>query len=75
MEMQAHRNAEALSVFKEIIHIDLSNSNAYNNIAYILSGSDDIHFRDLKNATIYAVKAISLNPKNPNFIDTRLLLE
>ena len=70
MELQAQRDTEALSIFKEIIRIDVKNANAYNNIAYILARSKDNRIHNLKNALSYAQEAISFEPNNPNFIDT-----
>ena len=70
MELQANRDTEALSVFKEIIRIDLKNGNAHNNIAYILAESNDQRIHNLKNALAYAEEANSLEPNNANFIDT-----
>jgi tetratricopeptide (TPR) repeat protein len=70
MELQANREAEALSIFKEIIRIDLKNSNAHNNIAHILAQSTDPKIHNLRKALSYAEEANALEPDNPNFIDT-----
>ncbi len=75
MELQAHREVEALSVFKEIIRIDLKNGTAHNNIAYILAYSRDERIHNLKSALYYAQEAISLEPSNPNYLDTLAVIK
>lgn len=70
LELKAHRDMEALDVFKEVIRLDHKNGDAYNNAAYILTQQKNGSEKDLKEAEHLATMARKLNPKNPEYLDT-----
>lgn len=70
IELKAARDAEALSVFKEVLRFDSQNSHTHNNIAYILARSSDKKLLNLDEALVHAKTAINIEPENPNFLDT-----
>jgi Flp pilus assembly protein TadD len=70
IELDAKRDAEALSVFKEVLHLDPKNAHAFNNIAFIESRSDDPRLIDIPEAYADAQQAVKLEPSNANFLDT-----
>lgn len=70
LEMQRKHDAEALSVFREVLRLDNTSAHAYNDIAFLHSRSEDKRLLDLKSALGFAEKAVSLDPKNANFLDT-----
>lgn len=70
LELKAHRESEALDVYKEVIRIDKSNSDAYNNAAYLLAVSRKSDKSDLKKAEQFALKAQAIDPKNAEYLDT-----
>lgn len=71
LELKSGRDLEALDVFLEVIRLDKNNSLAHNNAAFILAkmtkSKDD---PDLVDAEKLAKRAIKLEPKNPQYIDT-----
>jgi len=70
MEHKLGRNEGALDLFKEVTRLDPRQSDAYNNIAYLLAQSQDCTVLDLKKAEDFAKKARALDPKNAEYIDT-----
>jgi Flp pilus assembly protein TadD len=70
MELQEKREAEALSVYKEVLRIDAKNGRAHNSTADLLLRAQDERVRDLKLALHHAEEAVLLEPNNPIFIDT-----
>jgi len=70
LELAANRSTEALDVFREVIRLDKTNSDAYNNAAYILAKSEACDANDLKQAEDFAKSACRLDPNNPEYIDT-----
>lgn len=60
------KDAEALSLFREIIEVEESNCNAFNSIACLLSKNGG----DLSEALKYARKALDAKPDNPAYMDT-----
>lgn len=70
LELEQKRDAEALSVFNEIIKIDSKNAHAYNDLAFVQSRTEDQRLLNLGAALKNAEKAVSLEPNNANFIDT-----
>lgn len=70
LEHKAGRSNEALDVFKEVIRLDNKASDAYNNVAYIISQQKIATNDELNLAESYALRARKLNPDNPEYIDT-----
>ena len=70
LELKSNRPNEAIDVFKEVIKIDKTNADAYNNIAYLLLKNEKANQKDLLKAVEYSKKAYSLNPSQPEYLDT-----
>jgi tetratricopeptide (TPR) repeat protein len=70
LELKAHREMEALDIFKEVIRLDKKNGDAYNNAAFILTQFSESTDKDLKLAEQYASVAHKLHPKNAEYLDT-----
>lgn len=70
LELKAGREREALDVFREVIRLDNSNSDAINNAAYLLARSPDSRPAELDEAYQLALKAHKLDKKNPQYLDT-----
>jgi len=70
LEHKGKRDLEALDVFKEVIRLEPSSSDAYNNAAFVLAQTNKCSEDDLKEAAVFAQKARNLDPNNPEYMDT-----
>lgn len=70
LELQEKREAEALSVFREIIRLDNKNGRAHHSAADLLVRAKDGRLHDLPSALHHAELACVLEPNNAEFIDT-----
>jgi tetratricopeptide (TPR) repeat protein len=70
MELAQKRDAEAVSVFKEIIRLDEKNAIALNNIAFVESTSKDKRLINMQEAFAYSQKSVDIDPKNANYLET-----
>src|SRR5690606_24123853 len=70
LEYKAKRDFEALDIFKEVTRLDPKSSDAYNNVAFILTKNEKSTIKDLELAELYVQKARKLDPKNPEYLDT-----
>ncbi len=70
MEMKAGRDAEAVSVWSEVLRLNSRFGVAHNNLAYLLVKSNARGVRDLQSALMHAKEAVALEPRNADFIDT-----
>jgi tetratricopeptide (TPR) repeat protein len=62
---------EALETGKKGIELNPLDANAYNNLAWVSSQTQNAQYRDLNAALIYAKKAVSLtNERVPDYLDT-----
>lgn len=75
LELLRGKDAEALSVYKEVLRIDEKNAMALNNVAYVESRSDDPRLINLKEARLCATQALAAEPGNANFLETLALIE
>jgi tetratricopeptide (TPR) repeat protein len=65
------RPKEALETGRKAIELNPLDANAYNNLAWVCSHTQDSHYRDLKAALIYAENAVGYtNRKEPDYLDT-----
>jgi len=69
-ELQLDRDAEALSVFREVVSLDSFNVDAHHSMAFLMSQSDDKRILNLSSALIHAKISVDLQPQNPDFLDT-----
>lgn len=62
---------EALETGKKAITLNPSDANAYNNLAWVCSHTQNIQYRDLNAALSYAKNAVALtNERDPDYLDT-----
>lgn len=66
---QAHEY-DALAIFRHVLEFDAKNGFANNNIAYVLSRTDNPKILNLPKALQHARLALQDQPNNPNFLDT-----
>lgn len=69
-ELDQRRDAEAASVFREVLRLDEKSGAAHNDLAFIESRSRNPRLLNLSDALHHAQTAVSLEPTNPNYIDT-----
>lgn len=73
IEMERNRKNsknEALDIFLEVVRLDPNHADALNNAAAILSRSEKPRPGDLEKAKTLADKALKIDPKNPDYLDT-----
>lgn len=70
LELKAHRDREALEVFREVVRLDSKNSDALNNVAFLLLTDKKCDAEDLQEAAELATKARRINPHNAEYLDT-----
>lgn len=73
IEMERNRRNsknEALDIFLEVLRLDPNHADALNNAAAILSRSEKPRPGDLEKAKTMADKALKIDPKNPDYLDT-----
>lgn len=70
LELKAGRAMEALDVYLEVTRLDSHNALALNNAAFILASAAKSRDDDLVEAEKLAKKAMKIEPKNPQYMDT-----
>jgi Tfp pilus assembly protein PilF len=65
------RPKEALETGRKAIALNPLDANAYNNLAWVCSHTQNSQYRDLKAALVYAKNAVGYtNGKDPDYLDT-----